>query len=138
VSAYVGGAQREIASGGGIISGKGGGGIISGQGRGLETFSGRARGKHELSPAGVFPPCGKPPVIIADVPSLLAEHHKPSRSNSTQTCFLSVDRSKRTRTDRLRRHDASACWRCPKATRTDQNISMRKLLVVYSMVSNDG
>jgi hypothetical protein len=48
--------------------------IISGQGRGRETFSDRVHGKHELSLAGVFPPRGKPAVVIADVPSPLAEH----------------------------------------------------------------
>jgi hypothetical protein len=111
-------------AGGGIISGQGRGGIISGQERGLETFSGHARGKHELLSAGVFPPRRKPSVVIADIPSPLAKHHRPSRyacandmcrpgRRTAQACwtvthFLFVGRYKQTRTGRLRWQDASA------------------------------
>jgi hypothetical protein len=59
--------------------------------RWLEIFSGRARGKHELSSAGVFPSRGKPSVVIADVPSPLAEHHRPSRSDSTLARTICID-----------------------------------------------
>jgi hypothetical protein len=68
-----------------------GGGIISGQGWGRETFSGRACGKHELSSAGDFPLRGKPPVVIGGVPSPLAEHHRPSRSDSTRPRTICVN-----------------------------------------------
>jgi hypothetical protein len=42
---------------------------------GRETYSGRARGKHEAMSAGDFPPRGKSLVVIGDVPSPLPEHH---------------------------------------------------------------
>jgi hypothetical protein len=51
----------------------------------------RARGKHELLSAGVFPPCGKPLVVITDAPSSLAKYHRPSRSDSTRTRMICVD-----------------------------------------------
>jgi hypothetical protein len=77
------------------------GGLISGQGQGRDNFRPRAgagnnlrpraREKHELSSAGVFPPRGKLPVVIADVLSPLAEHLRPSRSNITRTQTTCVD-----------------------------------------------
>jgi hypothetical protein len=63
---YIGGSWR----GNGL-----GGRIIFGQGQGQETISGRTRAGNETASAGEFPPRGKPPVFIGDVPSPLAEHH---------------------------------------------------------------
>jgi hypothetical protein len=45
-------------------------------GHGQETIFGHARGKHEAASAGEFPPRGKPPVVIGDVPSPLTDHHQ--------------------------------------------------------------
>jgi hypothetical protein len=103
------------------VAGNGaGGGIISSQGPGRETISGRARGKHDLSSAGAFPLHGKPPVDIADVPSLLARANDMHRAGGrtaqayhTATHILSVGRRKQTRTDGLGRWFASVRWRCP-------------------------